>query len=138
MATVSASQLRSRVTDLLAPHGSGGVRTNLTGVVDLKALEEEQYGEVLESVDARLSTSQYSLVSMIVAGIYFGLLTGWWLMTTVSWLLIARWAIPVALVSIYGGYASYQAILEIRQLSEARSLLHTLEHSSTAGNRSGE
>lgn len=138
MATVSASQLRSRVTDLLAPHGSGGVRTNLTGVVDLKALEEEQYGEVLESVDARLSTSQYSLVSMIVAGIYFGLLTGWWLMTTVSWLLIARWAIPVALVSIYGGYASYQTILEIRQLSEARSLLHTLEHSSTAANRSGE
>ena len=138
MASVSASRLRSRVTDRLAPHGSDGVRATLSGVVDLEALEEERYREVLESVDARLSTAQYSLVSMLVAGIYFGLLAGSWLMSTASWVLIARWSIPVFLVTIYGVHTSYQTIQEIRQLSEARSLLHTLEHPPTATSRSGK
>ena len=113
------------------PHGSGGLRASLAGVVDLEALEKEQYGDVLESIDARLSTAQYSLVSMLVAGIYFGLLTGTWLVGTASWAIILRWTIPVLLVTIYAVYSSYQTVQEIRELSEARSLLRTLVQSPT-------
>jgi hypothetical protein len=68
---------------------------------------------------------------MLVAGIYFGLLVGSWLMTTASWVLAARWIVPVLLITTYAIYASYQTIQEIRELSEARSLLHTLEETST-------
>jgi len=95
-------------------------------VIDLDALEQQRYGEVLESVDARLTTAQYSLVSMRIAGIYFGLLVGWWLLSLASWGLIARWLIPVLLVTVYAANASYQTIQEMRQLSEARALLTTL------------
>lgn len=126
MSTVPSSTLQSHVTDRLTPHGSDGVRSELAGVVDLDALEEEQYDVVLESVDARLSTAQYSLISMLVAGIYFGLLMGSWLVSTASWPLIVRWALPVLLVTLYAVYSSYHTIREIRQLSEARSLLSTL------------
>lgn len=126
MSTVPSSTLQSRVTDRLTPHGSEGVRSEFAGVVDLEALEQEEYDEVLESVDARLSTAQYSLISMLVAGIYFGLLIGSWLMSTASWPLIVRWALPVLLVTLYAVYSSYHTIREIRQLSEARSLLSTL------------
>ena len=138
MASVPTSSLRSRVTDRLAPHGSGGVRASLAGVVDLEALDQGRYGEVLESVDARLETAQYSLVSMLVAGIYFGLLTGSWLMSTASWELVARWAAPVLLVTTYAVYSSYQTIQEMQRLSEARSLLHTLERLSSPADQSGE
>ena len=132
MSAVSPNTLRSHVTDRLSAHGSEGVRTELASVVDLEALEDKQYDAVLESVEARLSTTQYSLISMLVAGIYFGLLVGAWLMSTASWLLISRWAIPVLLVTIYAGYSSYQTIREIRQLSEARSLLLALvQHDSS-------
>lgn len=133
MTSIPASSLRSRVTDRLSSHGSGGLRASLAGVVDLDALHQERYGEVLESVEARLSTAQYSLVSMLVAAIYFGLLVGSWLMSTASWPLIARWAVPVLLITIYGIYASYETIQEIRELSEARSLLRTLERPPAPG-----
>jgi uncharacterized membrane protein len=102
------------------------VRSEFAGVVDLDALEQERYDEVLESVDARLSTAQYSLISMLVAGIYFGLLMGSWLVSTASWPLIVRWALPVLLVTVYAVYSSYHTVREIRQLSEARSLLSAL------------
>ncbi len=127
MAPVSSSTLRSRITERLAPHGSEGVRTELAGVVDLEALEQERYGEVLDSVNARLSTAQYSLISMLVAGIYFGLLVGKWLVSISSWTHVMRWAVPVLLVTIYALYSSYHTIREIRELSEARSLLRLLE-----------
>jgi len=126
MPSIPQNRLQSRVTDRLTPHGSGGLRTSLAGVVDLEALEQGRYEEVLSSVEARLSTAQYSIVSMLVAGIYFGVLVGWWLVDTASWGLIIRWVVPVLFVTVYGVYASYQTIQEIRDLAEARSLLLTL------------
>ncbi len=127
MSTLSSSLLQSRVVDRLSPHGSDGLRAGLSGVVDLDALEDERYGEVLESVDSRLSTAQYSLVSMLVAGIYFGLLVGGWLYTLATWTLVLRWLIPVLLVTTYAVYSSYQTIREIHELSEARALLRVLD-----------
>jgi len=131
MSSIPVDTLRSRATDRLMPHGSGGLRASLAGVVDLEALEQEQYGDVLESIDARLSTAQYSLVSMLVAGIYFGLLTGTWLVGTASWAILLRWIIPVLLVTVYAVYSSYKTVQEIRELSEARSLLRTLVQAPT-------
>jgi hypothetical protein len=108
------------------------VRTELAGVVDLEALEQERYDDVLQSVDARLSTAQYSLISMLVAGIYFGLLVGTWLVSVASWTHVTRWVVPVLLVTIYAVYSSYQTIREIRELSEARSLLRILVEPSSS------
>jgi len=135
MSSVPSNVLRTGVTDRLAPHGSEGLRTELAGVVDLEALEEERYEEVLESVDARLSTAQYSLISMLVAGIYFGLLVGTWLVSIASWTHVLRWGLPVLLVTIYAVYSSYQTIREIRELSEARSLLRMLAESVPTSDR---
>lgn len=122
----SSSSLQSRVLDRLSPHGTEGLRASLAGVIDLDALEQEQYDKVLESVDTRLTTAQFSLISMLVAGIYFGTLVGSWLLSFETWGLIVRWALPVLLVTIYAVVASYQTINEIRDLSEARVLITTL------------
>lgn len=118
--------LQSRVHQRLSAHGTEGLRAGLAGVIDLEALEEQRYREVLDSVDTRLSTARISLISMLVAGIYFGVLVGGWLLSFETWDLMLRWIIPVLLVTIYAVVASHQTIQEIRQLSEARALLTTL------------
>jgi hypothetical protein len=127
MSSHPSQPLHAHVRERLTPHGSAGVRAELAGVVDLDALENEQYREVLESVNSRLSTMQFSLVSMLVAGIYFGLLVGGWLFALSTWALVLRWLVPVLLVTTYAVYASYQTIREIYALSEARALLQVLE-----------
>jgi hypothetical protein len=132
MSSLSPNVLQARVLDRLAPHGSEGLRASLAGVVDLDALEEERYGEVLDSVDSRLSTAQYSLISMLVAGIYFGLLVGHWLFTLTAGPRAFWWAVPVLLVTTYAVYSSYHTIREIRELSEARSLLRVLSRDGSA------
>lgn len=110
----------------LTPHGSQGLRAGFAGVVDLEALEKEEYRDVLDSVDTRLSRAQYSIVSMLVAGVYFGVLVGAWLVSFASWGLILRWVLPVLAATIYAVYSSYQTLQNIRRLSEARALLRSL------------
>ncbi|MFB6272366.1 MAG: hypothetical protein ABEL51_05660 [Salinibacter sp.] len=126
MSGAQTDTIQSRVARQLDPHSSEGARTALSGVVDLEALEERQYEEVLETVDERLSQARYSLLSMLTAGIYFGLLVGLWLVDGSTWGAIALWALPVLLVTTYGLYATHQTILQIRHLSEARGLLRLL------------
>ena len=126
MSAVQTDTIQSRVSRQLDPHGSEGARTALSGVVDLEALDDRRYGEVLAAVDDRLSQARYSLLSMLAAGIYFGLLVGFWLVNGSTWGAIARWALPVLLVTTYGLYATHRAIRRIRHLSEARALLHLL------------
>lgn len=135
MPALSPDLLQRQVLDRLAPHGSEGVRTELAGVVDLEALDDEQYGDVLSSVDSRLSTAQYSLISMLVAGIYFGILVGHWLFTLSGWTPALWWVVPVLLVTIYAVYSSYHTIREIHELSEARVLLQMLEQDTEATSR---
>lgn len=130
MPVVPIDPIQSRVARLLDPHGTEGVRTALTGVVDLGALKENRYEEVLETVDERLSEARYSLLSMIVAGIYFGLLIGHWLVDGSTWGGVALWGGPVLFVTTYGLYATYQTVRLIRHLSEARALLQLLMHDS--------
>jgi hypothetical protein len=130
MSALSPDLLQRQVLDRLATHGSEGVRTELAGVVDLEALDDERYGDVLASVDSRLSTAQYSLISMLVAGIYFGLLVGHWLFTLSGWTASLWWIVPVLLVTTYAMYSSYHTIREIHELSEARALLQVLDQDS--------
>ncbi len=137
MPAIQTDTIQSRVARRLDPHGSKGARTALSGVVDLEALEERQYQDVLAAVDERLSQARYSLLSMLVAGIYFGLLVGFWLVNGSTWGAIALWVVPVLLVTAYGLYATHQTVLQIRHLSEARALLQLLMDGSPAGERSG-
>jgi len=126
MSGVQTETIQSRVAHHLDPHGSEGARTALSGVVDLEALEERQYEAVLTTVDERLSQAWYSLLSMLTAGIYFGLLVGFWLVDSSTWTNIALWVLPVLLVTTYGLYSTHQTIRRIRHLSEAQALLRLL------------
>ena len=118
--------IQSQVAHRLRPHDGDGEQAALPGVMDSDALEEQRYGEVLGAIDQRLTQARYSLLSMVVAGIYFGLLVGLWLIDGSTWGRIALWATPVLLVTVYGLYATHQTIHQIRHLSEARSLLRLL------------
>ena len=126
MPAVQTDAIESRLARQLAPHGSEGVRAALSGVVDLDSLEKRQYEDVLDTVDQRLSEARYSLLSMLVAGIYFGLLVGFWLVDGSTWGTIALWALPVLAVTAYGLYSTHQIVRQIRHLSEARALLRLL------------
>lgn len=138
MSSVQTETLRSRVADRLDPHGSTGAQSALSGVVDLEALEDRQYEDVLDAVDDRLSQARYSLISMMAAGIYFGLLVGLWLVDFSTWGAIFQWLVPVLLVTIYGIYATHQTTKQIRHLSETRSLLILLVERSSSRHASGE
>lgn len=118
--------VHSRIIDRLDPHGSSGARTALSGIVDLDALEEHRYDSALKAIEERLSQKRVSLISMLVSGIYFGLLVGLWLVDFSSWSSILSWALPAGVVTAYAGYSSHQTVLQIRELSEARILLKLL------------
>ncbi len=131
MSVIDSDAIQSQVAHRLDPHGSDGIQATLSGVVDLDALEERRYDEVLSAVDQRLTQARYSLFSMLVAGIYFGLLVGLWLVDGSTWGRIALWIGPVLLVTVYGLYATHQTIRQIRHLSETRALLRLLMNGSS-------
>ncbi|WP_103026830.1 hypothetical protein [Salinibacter altiplanensis] len=126
MPAIDPDALESQVAQRLDPHGSAGVRAGLSGVVDLDALKEGRYGEVLNAIDRRLTQDRYSLLSMVVAGIYFGLLMGLWLVDSSTWGRIALWIAPTLLVAVYGLYTTHQTVRQIRDLSETRALIRVL------------
>lgn len=126
MSPPATDSLHAQVEARLSPHGSSGLRTQLASVVDLEALREKRYEAVLATVNDRLSTAYYSLISMLVAGIYFGILVGAWLVDLSSWFAVVRWTIPTALVTLYAIYATHQTLREIYHLAEARALLERL------------
>ncbi len=132
MPAIDPDALESQVAQRLDPHGSDAVQSALSGVVDLEALEERRYGEVLGAIDQRLTQSRYSLLSMVVAGIYFGLLVGLWLVDGSTWSRIALWLAPTLLVAVYGLYATHQTVRQIRHLSETRALLQILMNGPSA------
>jgi len=126
MSAIDPDALESQVAQRLDPHGSDGVQAALSGVVDLEALEERRYGKVVGAIDQRLSQARYTLLSMVLAGIYFGLLVGLWLVDGSTWGRMALWLAPTCLVAVYGLYATHQTVRQIRHLSEARVLLRIL------------
>lgn len=123
--------IQSKIADRLVRHGSTGTRTSLSGIVDMETLEKQQYAKVLEAVDDRLTKVRYTLFSMVLAGIYFGLLVGLWLVDFSSWESLLKWTIPVVLVTIYGTYSTHQTATQIRHLSETRALLALLVEESS-------
>lgn len=138
MSSTQPDTIQSQLIDRLSPHGAEGVRTTFSGVVDLEALRDRRYEDVLDAIDDRLFRARYSLISMLVAAIYFGLLVGFWLVDFSSWSSILRWTLPAGLVTAYGAYTSHQTILQIRQLSEARALLDLLKEERPSEEQSEE
>jgi len=123
---LSTDALHNRLHERLVPHGSEDLQAQLASVVDLTALEERRYEEVLDSVNSRLSAVRYTLLSMLAAGIYFGLLVGTWLVDFTTAQGLTLWGVPVLLVTVYAIYAADQSIREFNHLSEAQSLLRVL------------
>lgn len=123
MPTEQPGSIRAEVVDRLDPHSGAGGHAAFAGIVDEEAFQNEKYGEVLHAVEDRLSQIRFSLVSMMVSGIYFGLLVGLWLLELPPWDRILQWGVPVVLVTTYGIYSTHQSAKQLRHLSEARALL---------------
>jgi len=96
------------------------------GYLDPGAFDEERFNALLPALDARASRIYYSLISMLLAGIYFGLLVGHWLFTTSTWAGIAGWVLPVGLVGLYAIVTAHNMLRRLKRLHETRSVLHAL------------
>lgn len=128
----SSHLLTARALDLLDHDDEEGFRTSHLEQFDFSAFEEGRYGELVQDLEDRLSRERYSVISMLLAGIYFGLLMGHWLLDTSSWLLIARWAIPVGLVAVYAIVTARNILNRIERLSQAQALVHALADDASA------
>lgn len=131
MSAPPTDSIRAQVAKRLDAHTASGAQASLTGIVDEDALKDERYREVLEAVEDRLSQARFTLISMLVSGIYFGLLVGLWLVDLSTWRSIAQWGVPVVLVMTYGIYSTHHTASQIRRLSEARMLLLLLAEDSS-------
>ena len=123
----SSETLHDELRQRLAPHGTEGVRSALKGVIDLDAVADRQYNSLVSTLDARLTQAWWSVLSMLLAGIYFGVVVGHWLFDLSSPSAIATWGIPTGLVSIYALYAGHQTLALMRELAEARALARVLD-----------
>lgn len=130
--SASSHLLTARALDLLDHNDEEGFRTSHLEQFDFSAFEEGRYGELVQDLEDRLSRERYSVISMLLAGIYFGLLMGHWLLDTSSWLLIARWAIPVGLVAVYAVVTARNILNRIERLSQAQALVHALDDHDSA------
>jgi len=92
----------------------------------MEAVADRQYHTLVSTLDARLTQAWWSVLSMLLAGIYFGGIVGHWLFELSSPSAIATWTIPAGLVSTYALYAGHQTLALMCELSEARALARVL------------
>lgn len=122
----SLSSLEAHVLDHIDPSDNDGYRPQHLGYLDFAAFEDGNYGALLPALDARIANVRYSLVSMLLAGIYFGLVMGHWLFATEPWTAVAGWAVPVVVVSLYAIVTARNQFQRLQRLHEARAVVEAL------------
>ena len=122
----SSSPLRRYARSLLDREDNAGLKPSHVGYLDPYAFDEDRFDTLLPALDARVSRIHYSLISMLLAGIYFGLLVGHWLFHTSTWMGIAGWALPVGLVGLYAIVTARNMLRRLNRLHETRAVLHAL------------
>ena len=117
-----AAQVRARIdaTD------NDGYKTTHAGYLDFDAFDNGRPEALLPALDARVADTRLSLLSMMLSGIYFGLLVGYWLMNMSSWGAIAGWAVPVGLVGLYAVITSRNLFRRLQRLHEAHALVDAM------------
>lgn len=124
----SSRSLSEYARSLLDREDNAGLRPSHAGYLDPNAFQDARYTDLLPALDARLSRLRYSLISMLLAGIYFGLLVGHWLLVTSTWQGIALWVLPVGLVCLYAVVTARSMFRRMRHLHETRAVLRALAH----------
>jgi hypothetical protein len=119
----SSPSLVTYARSLLDREDNAGLRPSHIGYLVPEAFQDARYADLLPALDARLSRIRYSLISMLLAGIYFGLLVGHWLFSTATWQGIAGWAVPVGLVGVYAVVTARNMLRRMRHLHETRAVL---------------
>lgn len=124
--------LLAHARSLLDRETNDGLRASHVGYLDPDAFQDARYADLLPALDARASRYRYSLVSMLLAGIYFGLLVGHWLLSLVTWQAVASWMLPVGLVCLYAVVTARNMLNRLRQLHETRAVIETLARTQVA------
>ncbi len=128
----SRASLETLTLDRIDPSDNDGYKPQHLGHLDFEAFESGQYGALLPALDARITNIHYSLVSMLLAGIYFGLVMGHWLFAAQPWSAVVTWAVPVVIVSGYALITVRNQFRRLRRLHEARALVEALVARSSA------
>ncbi len=121
------NSLRSQVTARLREHDNDDYKAQHVGYLDPKSIENGEFDRVTRALDSRMERDRYSLISMLLAGIYFGLLIGHNLFSTGSVEEILWWALPVLLVSIYAIVTASSICRRLAELAEAKALVRALD-----------
>jgi hypothetical protein len=124
--SASLSSLEAHALKRIGPSDNDGYRPNHLGYLDFEAFEDGEYTALLPALDARITNVHYSLVSMLLAAIYFGLVVGHWLFATAPWTAVAGWAVPVGIVSLYAIITARNQFRRLQRLHEARAVVESL------------
>jgi hypothetical protein len=124
---MASDSVRSRATTLLRQYDNDDFKEQHLGYIDHDAIEDGNFDGVARALDARIERDRYSLISMLLAGIYFGLLVGHNMFSTATTTQVLWWAVPVLLVSIYAVVTANNLFRRLQELSRARALVESLD-----------
>lgn len=122
----SNDPVRSRAEDLLRRYDNEDFKADHLGYLDHDAIGDGEFDTVASALEARMERDRYSLISMLLAGIYFGLLMGANLFATGSTAAILWWLVPVLLVSVYAIVTATSLLHRLQELSRAKALVEAL------------
>jgi hypothetical protein len=122
----SSSPIQDRALDLLDRNDEDGFRSAHLEHFDFDAFDEGRYADVVVALDGRITQVRYSIISMMLAAIYFGLIVGTYLVGSTSGWGMLRWLGPVLLVSIYAVVTGQSMLDRIERLTTARGLVAAL------------
>jgi hypothetical protein len=122
----SPSPIQERALDLLDRDDEDGFRSAHLEHFDFEAFDEGRYADVVVALDGRITQVRYSIISMMLAAIYFGLIVGMYLVGPTSGWGMLRWLGPVVLVSLYAIVTGQNMLDRIERLTTARGLVAAL------------
>lgn len=115
--------VRQRAQSLLQHYDNDDFNADHLGYLDREAIDDGEFRSVPAALDARMERDRYSLLSMLLAGIYFGLLVGHYLFSTGSTEAILWWLVPVLLVSAYAVVTATNLLRRLQELSRIKALV---------------
>jgi hypothetical protein len=122
--------VRSRAATLLKRHDNDDYKAQHVGYLDHEAIAEGEFDAVPPALDARIERDRYSLIAMMLTGIYFGLVLGHFLFSLTTIREILWWLVPVVLVSVYAIVTANSFLDRICELSKAKALVQVINEQS--------
>lgn len=118
--------VRAHAERLLQRYDNEDFKSDHLGYLDHDAISDGRLGPAASALDARMERDRYSLISMLLAGIYFGLLIGANLFATHSTAAILWWVLPVLLVSAYAIVTATNILHRLQELARTKAVVEAL------------